>query len=127
MLTEQYAGGQYWPLWSAPWLIIVGGLAALWRWGPSETSVRQACLSRYERYYRALKPIEREPSNEFCRRLMFATLIVSAFFALCLPILLVDFSRVAFNFFCVVYGFLLAVHLIRVAISQNLSIERADE
>lgn len=127
MLTGQYASEQYWPLWSAPWLIIVGGLAALWRWGPSETSVRQACLSRYERYYRALKPIEREPSNEFCRRLMFATLIVSAFFALCLPVLLVDFSRVAFNFFCVVYGFLLAIHLIRVAISQNLSIERADE
>ncbi|HKW85746.1 MAG TPA: hypothetical protein VJM82_01605 [Nitrospiraceae bacterium] len=127
MLTGQYASEQYWPLWSAPWLIIAGGLAALWRWGPSETSVRQACLSRYERYYRALKPIEREPSNEFCRRLMFATLIVSAFFALCLPILLVDFSRVAFNFFCVVYGFLLAIHLIRVAISQNLSIERADE
>ncbi len=127
LLTEQYASDQYWPLWSAPWLIIVGGLVALWRWGPSENAVRQACLSRYERYYRALKPIEREPSNEFCRRLMFATLIVSAFFALCLPILLVDFSRVAFNFFCVVYGFLLAVHLIRVAISQNLSIERADE
>ena len=127
LLTEQYAGDQYWLLWSAPWLIIVGGFAALWRWGPSETSVWQACLSRYERYYRALKPIEREPSNEFCRRLMFATLIVSAFFALCLPILLVDFSRVAFNFFCVVYGFLLAVHLIRVVIAQNLSIERADE
>jgi uncharacterized membrane protein len=127
LLTEQYAGDQYWLLWSAPWLIIVGGFAMLWRYGPSENAVWQACLSRYERYYRALKPIEREPSNEFCRRLMFATLIVSAFFALCLPILLVDFSRVAFNFFCVVYGFLLAVHLIRVVIAQNLSIERADE
>jgi len=48
-------------------------------------------------------------------------------FTVFLPILLVDFSRAAFNFFCVVYGFLLAVHLVSVAISQNLSVARASE
>jgi len=34
------------------------------------------------------------------------------------------FYQVAFNFFCVVYGFLLAVYLIREAISQNISSAR---
>ena len=37
-----------------------------------------------------------------------------------------DFYRVTFKFFCVVYGFLLAVHLIRVAIAQNISVARSD-
>ena len=55
------------------------------------------------------------------------TLIASLVFALFLPVLLVDFYRIAFNFFCVVYGFLLVVHLIRVAILQNLSVARAEE
>ena len=69
----------------------------------------------------------REPSYEFCRRLTLVTLMASLIFALCLPILLVDFYRVAFNFFCVVYGFLLVVHLVHVAIVQNLSIARAED
>ena len=51
---------------------------------------------------------------------------LSLLFALCLPILLMDFYRVTFKFFCVVYGFLLVVHLIRVAIAQNISVARAD-
>jgi hypothetical protein len=55
------------------------------------------------------------------------TLVASLMFSLCLPILLVDFYRVAFNFFCVVYGFLLVVHLLRVAIVQNLSEAKAEE
>jgi hypothetical protein len=83
-------------------------------------------LKRAERYARALKLIGKEPSHEFCRRLTFATLIASLLFALCLPVLLMDFYRVTFKFFCVVYGFLLVVHLIRVAIAQNISAARAD-
>ncbi len=125
--SEQYAGAAYWPLWAAPWLAIVGGYLALRYWGPPESDLREARLERAARYARALKPIGKEPSYEFCRRLTFATLIASLLFALCLPVLLVDFYRVAFNFFCVVYGFLLAVHLVRVAIAQNLSAARADE
>lgn len=127
LLADEYMSAQYWPLWSAPWLIVGVGVIWLRRYGPSDDAVRQACAGRYERYYRALKPLEREPVYEFCRRLTLATLTSSVFFALCLTVLLVDFYRVAFNFFCVVYGFLLAVHLIRVAISQNLSIARTDE
>ncbi len=125
--SEQYAGAAYWPLWAAPWLAIVGGYLALRYWGPPESDLREARLERAARYARALKPIGKEPSYEFCRRLTFATLIASLLFALCLPVLLVDFYRVAFNFFCVVYGFFLAVHLVRVAIAQNLSAARADE
>ena len=88
--------------------------------------MHEARLERAERYARALKPIGKEPSHEFCRRLTFVTLVASLIFALCLPILLMDFYRVTFKFFCVVYGFLLVVHLVRISIAQNISISRAD-
>ena len=123
---EDYGGILYWPLWSLPWLFIVIGYFALRYWGPTDDALHEARLQRAERYARALKPIGKEPSNEFCRRLIFVTLIASLVFAFCLPILLMDFYRVTFKFFCVVYGFLLVVHLIRVAIAQNISAARAD-
>ncbi|HSA62900.1 MAG TPA: hypothetical protein VLE03_11745 [Nitrospiraceae bacterium] len=124
--NEDYAGPLYWPLWSMPWLFILYGYFRIRYWGPTDDALHAARLQRAERYARALKPIGKEPSYEFCRRLTFATLIASLFFALCLPILLMDFYRVAFKFFCVVYGFLLVVHLIRVAIAQNISVARTD-
>jgi hypothetical protein len=123
---EDYGGVHYWPLWSLPWLFIVVGFAVLRRWGPTEDTLYEARIQRAERYARALKPIGNEPSNEFCRRLIFVTLMASLAFALCLPILLMDFYRVTFKFFCVVYGFLLVIHLIRVAIAQNISAARTD-
>lgn len=123
---ESYAGPLYWPLWSMPWLFIVYGYFRIRYWGQTDEALHQARLLRAERYARALKPVGKQPSYEFCRRLTFATLIASLLFALCLPILMMDFYRVTFNFFCVVYGFLLVVHLIRVAIAQNISIARAD-
>lgn len=58
---------------------------------------------------------------------MLATLVASMFFALGMIYLLADFYRAAFNFFAVVYGSLLAVHLARVAISQNLSVVHRDD
>ncbi len=122
--AEVFSGARYWPLWSAPWLIIIGGFFVLQVWGQSKDEVQEARLSRAVRYFEALKPIEREPSYQFCRRLGLATLMASALVALCLPLLLPDYGSVAFNFFCVVYGFLLAMHLLHVAISQNLSIAR---
>ncbi len=124
--NEDYAGSLYWPLWSVPWLFILYGYFNLRYWGSTDDALHKARLQRAERYARALKPIGKEPSYEFCRRLTFATLIASLLFALCLPILLMDFYRVTFKFFCVVYGFLLVVHLIRVAIAQNISVARAD-
>ncbi|TKS59358.1 MAG: hypothetical protein EWM72_02370 [Nitrospira sp.] len=123
---EDYAGSLYWPLWSVPWLFILYGYFRIRYWGPTDDTLHEARLQRAERYARALKPIGKEPSYEFCRRLTFATLIASLLFALCLPILLMDFYRVTFKFFCVVYGFLLVVHLIRVAIAQNISVARTD-
>jgi hypothetical protein len=124
--NENYAGLLYWPLWSTPWLFILFGYFKIRYWGPTDDALQEARLQRAERYARALKPIGKEPSYEFCRRLTFATLIASLLFALCLPVLLMDFYRVTFKFFCVVYGFLLVVHLIRVAIAQNISVARAD-
>ena len=124
--SESYAGMQFWPLWSLPWLFIILGYFNLRYWGPADDTLHEARLQRAERYARALKPIGKEPSYEFCRRLTFVTLVASLIFALCLPVLLMDFYRVTFKFFCVVYGFLLVVHLIRVAIAQNISVARSD-
>jgi hypothetical protein len=124
--SESYAGMQFWPLWSLPWLFIVMGYFKLRYWGATDEMLHEARLERAERYARALKPIGKEPSYEFCRRLTFVTLVASLIFALCLPILLMDFYRVTFKFFCVVYGFLLVVHLIRVAIAQNISVARSE-
>jgi hypothetical protein len=123
---DDYAGQLYWPLWSIPWLFIFYGYFKIRYWGAPDEVLRAARVQRAERYARALKPVGKDSSYEFCRRLTFATLIASLLFALCLPILLVDFYRVTFKFFCVVYGFLLVVHLIRVAIAQNISTARAD-
>jgi len=124
--SDTYQGLAFWPLWAMPWLLIVAGYFWLRYGGPSAASLNEARLRRAERYARALKPIGKEASHEFCRRLTVVTLIASLLFALCLPILLMDFYRVTFKFFCVVYGFLLVVHLIRIAIAQNISVARAD-
>lgn len=126
LTSEPYMGSVYWPLWVLPWFLIFGGYFALRYFGQAESDLREARIGRAARYARALKPIGREPAHEFCRRLTFATLSASLVFALSLPMLLEESYRVTFNFFCVVYGILLAVHLVRVAIAQNLSIARAN-
>ena len=110
-----------------PWLLILGGYGYLRYWGTGETALQTAKLQRADRYARALKQIGREASHEFCKRLTFMTLIARLLFALCLPILLSDFYRATFKFFCVVYGFLLVVHLVRISIAQNISVSRANE
>lgn len=125
LLADEYTRNAYWAIWAAPWAIILGGIGFLKRWGPSDEQVRHACLARAERYALALRPVQREPAHDFGQRLTVATLMASVVFALSLPLVLVDFYQVAFNFFCVVYGFLIAVYLIRVAIAQNISIARA--
>ena len=125
--SETYGGEAYWPLWALPWLLILGGYGYLRHWGTGEAILRAARLQRAERYARALKQIGREAPHEFCKRLTFMTLIASLLFALCLPILLTDFYRATFKFFCVVYGFLLVVHLVRIAIAQNISVARAND
>jgi hypothetical protein len=124
--SETYGGAAYWPLWGLPWLLILGGYGYLRYWGAGEAALKEAKLQRADRYARALKLIGREASHEFCKRLTFVTLIASLLFALCLPILLTDFYRATFKFFCVVYGFLLVVHLVRISIAQNISIARSD-
>jgi hypothetical protein len=124
--SETYGEADYWLLWAMPWAVVVAGYLYLRYWGANASILNDARLQRAERYARALKPIGKEASYEFCRRLTFMTLIASLLFALCLPIILMDFYRVTFKFFCVVYGFLLVVHLVRIAIAQNISIARAD-
>jgi hypothetical protein len=124
--SETYGQAAYWPLWAMPWAIILAGYFHLRYWGASASLLNDARLQRAERYARALKPIGKDASYEFCRRLTFMTLIASLLFALCLPIILMDFYRVTFKFFCVVYGFLLVVHLVRIAIAQNISVARAE-
>ena len=124
MTTEAYQGEVYWPLWASPWAVILAGLVALRRWGPSDQAARHACLTRAARYAQALKPIQREPAHDFAQRLGVATLAASLVFVLCLPLVVTNFYQAAFNFFCVVYGFLLGVYLIRIVVSQNISVSR---
>jgi len=124
IMVDQYESGIFWPMWAAPWALILGGIAMLYRSGPSDEAVRYACLGRAERYAHAHRTVQREPAHDFGQRLTVATLIACLVFALCLPFVLEAFYQVAFNFFCVVYGFLLAVYLIREAISQNISSAR---
>ncbi len=121
---ETFSAARYWPLWSTPWMVIAVGIFVLFLRRQPKGEVREARLSRSDRYHNALKPIEQEPSYQFCRRLILATLIASALVAICLPILMADYGSVAFHFFCVVYGFLLALHLVHISISQNLSMAR---
>jgi len=124
--NDTYGGSTYWALWTLPWVMIVLGYVYLRYRGPNDSTLQEMRIGRAERYTRAMKPMGKEASYEFCRRLTFMTLIASLLFALCLPILLVDFYRVTFKFFCVVYGFLLVVHLVRIAIAQNISVARTD-
>ncbi len=127
MTVDLYDFRNHWALWSAPWLVILAGYARLRYIGPSDDSAYTAARARAARYDRALKPVEREPAYNFCRRLTFATLLASSAFVICLPLVLRNFSDIALNFLCVVYGFLLAIHVVHVAIAQNISAARADE
>jgi len=126
MTVDLYHFPDNWILWSAPWGIILAGFVYLKYFGPDNDEAYDAAVLRASRYSRALKPLEREPAHNFCRRLTLAILIASAVFVICLPLVLRNFSDIALNFLCVVYGFLLAVHVIRVAIAQNISAARAD-
>jgi hypothetical protein len=90
--SDLYGEAAYWPLWAMPWVIILTGYVYLRYWGTSTSLLNDARLQRAERYARALKPIGKEASYEFCRRLTFMTLIASLLFALCLPIILMDFT-----------------------------------
>jgi len=126
MTVDLYNFVDNWILWSAPWVVILAGYLSMKYFGPADDDAYDAAVLRAARYNRALKPLEREPAHNFCRRLTLAILIASATFVVCLPLVLRNFSDVALNFLCVVYGFLLAVHVVHVAIAQNISATRAD-
>lgn len=126
MTADVYDFFNNWVLWSAPWLVILSGYVLLKYLGPSDNEAYDAAVARASRYGRALKPLERTPVHNFCRRLTLATLLSSATFVICLTLVLRNFSDIALNFLCVVYGFLLTVHAIRVAIAQNISVARTE-
>lgn len=69
--SETYGGPTYWPLWAAPWPLILGGYGYLRYWGAGEAALQTAKLQRADRYARALKQIMREASQEFCKRRTF--------------------------------------------------------
>ena len=64
---------------------------------------------------------ERQPFYSYYQRLIVGTMAASLFFVAGLLFLEVNFFRIAFNFLCMVSGFLLAMHLLRLAICQNLA------
>lgn len=121
IFEPSYASNRYWPLWAAPWIVIAGGYLLLRIYGDPDDAIVETRSVRAERYQSVLTPIRSQPVFHFSQRLTVAMLTASAIFALFMPIMLADFSTIAFNFFCVVYGSLLALHLTRVIVSQNLS------
>jgi hypothetical protein len=116
-----YGGAPFWGLWAMPWLLILIGYLRLRNLEPADAVIRQLRAVRAQRYMRALKPLARRPSYHFCQRLTLITLVASVLFVLILPLLLDDYQKVTINFFGVVYGSLLAIYLIRIAIAQNVS------
>jgi len=117
-----YLSQRFWPLWAAPWVIIAGGYILLRMYGDPDDRNHQARNDRANRYQAVLDPLRSQPVFHFSQRLTVAMLIASTLFAICMPIMLAEYSTIAFNFFCVVYGSLLGLHLTRVVVSQNLSL-----
>lgn len=127
LANETYRPSEFWLFWAAPWLAVAGGYLMIRMNGPEDDGVREACLERADRYDQAFKPIRRDPAYVFCRRLTFATLLASTGFVLALPLLMSEFYAAALHFLCVVYGFLIAMHLVHVAIAQNVSVVHAED
>lgn len=122
---DPYLGETYWPLWSAPWLVIFGGYFWLKRHGPNEEALHAARLDRATRYREELGPLRKHPASSFCQRLTVSWLMASALFALFMPVMLDEASKVAFNFFCLVYGSMLGLHVIKISVRQNIALARS--
>jgi uncharacterized integral membrane protein len=122
MFEHTFVSQRFWPLWTAPWLLITAGYILLRIYGEPDDAIRETRTDRANRYHAALAPIRSQPVFHFCQRLTVAILIAGTLFAMFMPVILANYSAVAFNFFCVVYGSLLALHLTRVIVSQNLSL-----
>ena len=122
IFEHSYIGQHFWPLWAAPWIVIAAGYFLLQLYGDPDEAVHEARKERMDRYQAVLAPIRSQPVFHFSQRLTVAMLIASTIFAMFMPVMLADFSAIAFNFFCVVYGSLLVLHLTRVIVSQNLSL-----
>lgn len=119
--SEAYLAEIYWPLWGAPWVLIIGGYFWLRRHGPAEEALRAARIDRAARYQEERRPFATHPATGFCQRLTVGWLMACAVVALFMPVMLEDASAVAFNFFALIYGSMLAIHLIRVSVMQNMT------
>lgn len=124
LTADLHAGASYWPLWVAPWAVIIAGYLYLHRYGPSEDDLHQARWRRTVRYLQTLTPPDRSSTSLFGQRLILTTLIASAIIMMGFPLVIDDYQHATLQFFFVVYGFLLAIHLLRESISQNLIRER---
>lgn len=111
---------QFWLLWSCPLLFAVYGMVTLGLWGPSAPEVR-AALDERVAGYGLMTELAGEPAYGL-HKLFVGTLAASLFFVSGLLFLEVDRLRFAFNFQSLVLGFLLALHLVRLSICQNLAI-----
>jgi hypothetical protein len=78
---------------------------------------------RLARYEQRLTGTVQALHDQFFKSLAMGTIGVSAFFVLGLPLLNVDFYHVTFNFFCVVYEFLAAAYILKLAITQNKAVD----
>lgn len=127
--STRYGPHAYWPLWATPIAIsAVGVLIGLVRRAGDSTGAHGR-QDRESLYKRARELLPRDGAARPGPNFALACLAASLVFVLVLPLLVVNYLRIAFNFFCLVYGFQLTLHLYCVALCQNLAVrlEREQE
>jgi hypothetical protein len=125
--STRYGPHSYWSLWATPILIAcVGMIFEFVRRRDTATGARGR-QDRESLYKRSRELLPRDGAARPGPNFALACLAASLVFVLVLPLLVVNYLRIAFNFFCLVYGFQLVLHLYSVALSQNLAVRLEKE
>ncbi len=111
----------YWPLWTSPIVVACFGLVFEYSRSRIVPARFKEKVERESSYIRASELLPRDAPARLGPNFVVACLTASLLFVLVLPLLVPNYLRIAFNFFCLVYGFQLLIYLYSVALSQNLA------
>jgi uncharacterized membrane protein len=129
IFSNKYGWLIYWPLWTAPiWIAFVGMILESLFTKATPRRSRQR-LEREQLYERARSFLPMTSAARPGANFAVAGLAASLLFVLILQPLVssASYYRIAFNFFCLVYGFQLMLYLYGVTLSQNLAIRAKDD
>jgi len=113
-----YSFSSYWPLWTAPWIVMVMRLGAVF-FTARPRQVKAAVLTRREHYDNVQLIVRENIVHEFYGRFVTATWAASFLFLLSLPLLQVPFYSVAINFLFAVNAMSFALYVLQIAVGQN--------